>query len=364
MENLRLLVVDDTALYRKLIADLADEIPGVETVGSAPNGKIALDKVKSLRPDIISLDLEMPGMDGLEVLQHLQGWKPAPIVIMVSSHTKQGADVTMKALDLGAFDFVCKPTGKNAAESRKDLDRQLRPIMAAVRARNGISSKGSPAFVGAQASVKSMSVDDINQRMKKITNATQPDIVAIGISTGGPRALGELIPVLPKSLKAPIAIVQHIPAEFSAALAESLNKKSALTVVEAKDGQILEKGTVYIAPGGKQMKIVPVNGSDEKCFMITDDPPENNCKPSVDYLFRSVAKLYQKNCLGIIMTGMGADGVLGLRLMKRHGVTVIAQDQQSCTVFGMPAEAIKAGVVDVIAPLDHIANEIITRVKS
>lgn len=185
-------------------------------------------------------------------------------------------------------------------------------------------------------------------------------IVAVGISTGGPKALAELIPCLPGELRVPVVIVQHMPSEFTAALAESLDQKSALTVVEAGNGMELRRGMVFIAPGGRQMKIVQDSGKYR--LEINDDPPENHCQPSVDYLFRSVSRVYGKHALGVIMTGMGSDGVLGLRLMKRLGARVIAQDRKTCVVFGMPGEAIHAGVVDHIIPLNQIAAEIVRRV--
>ena len=181
------------------------------------------------------------------------------------------------------------------------------------------------------------------------------DIVVIGVSTGGPQALAQVIPKLPADLSVPVVIVQHMPAAFTTALADSLHEKSALAVVEGQPQQRLEAGTVYITPGGKQMKLVRPSALYPACLCITDDPPENHCKPSADYLFRKVADLYGKRTIEVIMTGMGADGVSGLRLMKQAGATVIAQDQASCVVFGMPMEAMKAGVVDRVAPLEQLA---------
>jgi len=195
-----------------------------------------------------------------------------------------------------------------------------------------------------------------------IQHAGKVDIVALGISTGGPSALTHVLPRLPANFKVPIVIVQHMPPVFTGALADSLNKKSSITVVEAQDGMLLESATAYIAPGGKMMKIEDAGGGNT-VIIITDAPPENNCKPAADYLFRSVAQCYRKNSLGVIMTGMGSDGTKGLLVMKKLGAKVIAQDEQSCTVFGMPMEAIKAGVVDIVAPLDNIADEIMASVK-
>jgi two-component system chemotaxis response regulator CheB len=188
------------------------------------------------------------------------------------------------------------------------------------------------------------------------------DIVALGISTGGPNALTHVIPKLPEKFKIPILIVQHMPPLFTAALADSLNKKSRINVLEAQDGMTVSPGNVYIAPGGKQMRIEK-HGTSQAVIKITDDPPENNCKPAADYLFRSVAKIYKGSSLGVIMTGMGSDGTKGLLIMKKLGAKVIAQDERTCTVFGMPMEAIRAGAVDIVTPLQDIANEIISAAR-
>src|SRR5919198_1595205 len=204
--------------------------------------------------------------------------------------------------------------------------------------------------------------DDIVRRMQALQSQTPIEIVAIGVSTGGPQALTEMIPHLPAALGVPVVIVQHMPQTFTGALAASLNHKSAVTVIEGQHGQILEAGMVYIAPGGKQMKIVQQSQQQAPNLLTTDDPPENHCKPSVDYLFRSVAHLYANRALGVIMTGMGADGGRGLRLMKQQGAKVLAQDAESCVVFGMPMAAIKAGVVDAVVPLGQLATAIIQHV--
>jgi two-component system chemotaxis response regulator CheB len=198
--------------------------------------------------------------------------------------------------------------------------------------------------------------------MQAIALASKPELVAIGISTGGPNALAEMLPKLPANLGVPILIVQHMPVLFTQSLAESLNTKCPFTVKEAKDKESIKAGTAYIAPGGSQMKLLKSPEGD-RIISITDDPPENHCKPSVDYLFRSLAHNFPGKSLGVIMTGMGSDGVLGLRLMKRHGGIVIAQDETTCTVFGMPKEAITAGVVDVVSPLHELAAAITKAVR-
>lgn len=372
-EPIRALVVDDTSLYRKLLSDVLHQIEGIEVIGTANNGTIALAKVAQTHPDVLTLDVEMPGMDGLETLRRLRDVAPQVGVIMVSAHTTHGAKVTMEALDLGALDFITKPEGKNPAQNIADLRRQLYPLLSTFRTRKQVKSllrspnspvSRRPAAGPEAGSPLPLPIEQaIPQRLPGAPASGRIEIVAIGISTGGPQALAQLIPKLPGHLGVPIVVVQHMPPMFTAALAESLDRKSALTVVEGQHEQILAPNTVYIAPGGKQMKIVRQGAQQHSCLLITDDPPENHCKPSVDYLFRSIAQGYGNRALGVIMTGMGADGTLGLRLMKRQGATVLAQDETSCVVFGMPMEAIKAGVVDAIIPLDQLATAVCQRVS-
>lgn len=354
---LRVLVVDDSVLYRKVLSDLLSNIPGVEVVGTATDGKVALAKIPQLKPDMMTLDFDMPVLDGLDVLEHVRIDHPDLKVVMVSAHTKEGAAITLKALELGALTFVTKPKTENPLESKNVLLDQLLPVVKEIMAQIAPSHP----FVNKGRTISQPFVCDAGpEKITSQAGSGRIQIVAIGISTGGPKALAELIPCLPEDLRIPVVIVQHMPSKFTAALAESLDRKSVLKVVEAENNMALTRGTIFIAPGGKQMKVVHVSG--KPMLEINDDPPENHCQPSVDYLFRSISKVYGKHALGIIMTGMGCDGVLGLRLMKRLGAQVIAQDKQSCIVFGMPGEAINAGVVDQVLPLNHIATEIVKRV--
>jgi two-component system chemotaxis response regulator CheB len=371
-EPIRVLVVDDTSLYRKLLSDVLRQIEGTEVVGTAGNGTIALAKVAQAHPDVLTLDVEMPAMDGLETLRRLRAVAPQVGVIMVSAHTTQGAKITMEALDLGALDFITKPEGKDPAQNMADLRRQLHPLLSTFRTRKRVKSllrspngpvSRRPAAAAQARGTLPLPAEPGAPRPAAPPPSGRIDIVAIGVSTGGPQALAQLIPQLPGQLGVPIVVVQHMPPMFTAALAESLDRKSALTVVEGQHEQILAPNTVYLAPGGKHMKIVRQGAQQHPCLLITNDPPENHCKPSVDYLFRSVAQGYGNRALGVIMTGMGADGTLGLRLMKRQGATVLAQDEASCVVFGMPLEAIKAGVVDAVVPLEQLALAVCQRVS-
>lgn len=362
MNTIKALVVDDTIVYRKIVGDVLKEIPGIEVAGTANNGKIALSKIRTLKPDIMTLDIEMPEMSGIEVLEELQKMDAPPKVIMLSTLTRQGSEMTIKALELGAFDFIPKPEEGKMAENLTKVRQALEPIIAtlkrqkttALKIREKISKKPLQPQRPRPVAPRPVAT--------KRLAATKSEIIGIGISTGGPNALTRMIPMLPASFKVPVLIVQHMPPMFTASLANSLNNKSALTVKEAEDGDTITGGTIFIAPGGKQMKIVAGADGLSRKIKITDDPPENSCKPSVDYLFRSIAQHYVGRATGVIMTGMGSDGSKGLDLMKKNGSIVIAQNEETCTVYGMPKEPIESGLADVVAPLDKIADEIVKTV--
>lgn len=357
---IRVLIVDDTVTYRRIISNVLAGIPGVEIVGTASNGKIALEKIKRLKPDILTLDLEMPVMDGLEVLRQLKSAGSEVGAIVLSTFTTEGAKSTMTALSLGAFDFVLKPTGGTPEENMETLRDELRlKIKNFDRTRQIhkiLHGKGihTPSRTSAPPAAQKKSGPA--ERMHRIAATKTPKVVALGISTGGPKSLTRMLPNLPGSLAVPVLIVQHMPPIFTKSMANDLDNRCALSVCEAADGQLVEPGNVYIAPGGKQMKIEWEDGT--TLIRITDDPPENSCRPSVDYLFRSVAEIYGARALGVIMTGMGSDGSKGCRQMKQRGASIIAQDEATCVVFGMPREPIEQGIADVVAPLDGIAAEI------
>lgn len=374
-KNLRVLVVDDTIVYRKAVSDIIEEIPGVELAGVAHNGKIAISKILTLKPDILTLDIEMPEMNGIEVLAELQKNHPGIGVIMLSTLTAEGSDMTMRALELGAFDFILKPQSKNQIEGKKEIRAALEPILKAFAkskyAPSLISNKGRipgptsslrssmppPRPSGAMRVFKPLGVKPIAGRRGK------SEIVAIGISTGGPNALNQMLPRLPGDLGVPVLIVQHMPPVFTKSLAASLDKKCALTVKEAVNGENILPNVVYIAPGGKQMKLVAGTDGQNRRIKITDDPPENSCKPSVDYLFRSVADYYVGRATAVIMTGMGSDGTLGLDVLKQKSAFIIGQDEASCIVYGMPKAPAELGYLDIVAPLGKIAEEIVNSVK-
>ncbi len=357
MEKIKALVIDDTVVYRKIVSDVLKEIPGVEVTGVAHNGKIALSKINSLKPDIITLDIEMPEINGIEVLEKLREMPEPPVVIMLSTLTREGGEMTIKALELGALDFIPKPDEGSMAENMKKVNDALRPMIDLLKRERLTRAKIREKISRPRkhpVPEKSEAPPIVRKRDRK----TLSEIVGIGISTGGPNALNKMVPMLPENINVPILIVQHMPPLFTASLAGSLNRKSRLTVTEAQNGDILTPGTIYIAPGGMQMKIISGADGITRKIKITDDPPENSCKPSVDYLFKSLAQYYVGRATGVIMTGMGSDGTKGLGMMKESGSFIIAQDEASCTVYGMPKGPIESGTVDVIAPLDKIAEEI------
>ncbi|NNF98444.1 MAG: chemotaxis response regulator protein-glutamate methylesterase [Desulfobacteraceae bacterium] len=360
---LRVLVVDDTVVYRKIVSDVLDDLPGVEVVGTAHNGKAAMFKIKTLKPDILTLDIEMPEMNGLQVLEQLRKTAPHVGAIMLSTLTQEGGAMTMKALDLGAFDFIPKPQSGGMDENKELVKSSLAPILRAFsRGRNSRNLYPGKLSTGVSAlqTDRKRPTSPVRHRsnLSDYRNKAASEIIAIGISTGGPKALAVLLPKIPHDIGVPILIVQHMPPLFTQSLARSLDAKCGLKIIEAENDMPIQSNNVYIAPGGKQMRVEAGADGSTRVLKITNDPPENSCKPSVDYLFRSVAHHYIGRATGVIMTGMGSDGAAGLKLMKQNGAVIIAQDEASCVVFGMPKEPIESGTVDIIASLDSISDAI------
>jgi two-component system, chemotaxis family, protein-glutamate methylesterase/glutaminase len=373
--KIRVLVVDDTIVYRKAVSDIMEELPEVELVGVAHNGKIAMAKIATLKPDLLTLDIEMPEMNGLEVLEELQKQHLGIGAIMLSTLTADGSEMTMKALELGAFDFILKPQSKNLAEGKNEIKRLIHPMIQAFgRSKVAHNLLGKIDPIASQRPVlRKIGLGSVSTPSQKTQPASKPssssarrgksEIVTIGISTGGPNALTQMLPKLPADLGVPVVIVQHMPPIFTKSLAQSLDKKCALSIKEAEDGESLKDNVVYIAPGGKQMRLKASSDGKNRLIKITNDPPENSCKPSVDYLFRSVGDYYVGRTTAVIMTGMGSDGTKGLEVLKNKGSFIIAQSEETCVVYGMPKAPIEAGLVDVVAPLEKIADEIIKSVR-
>ena len=382
---MRVLIVDDSSVFRRVIQDVLAQQPGIEIVGTAANGTTALKRVKELAPDLMTLDMEMPELDGLGVLKALQAEKNPVGVIVVSALTQHGGELTMKALDYGAFDFITKPESSSSDVSkeliRKDLEQKIKAFQyrfdirkmlrqgstahagtapaRSVALPNGLSAKATAT----PAPIPSPKVPSPNiENFKAIAPTCRPEIVLIGSSTGGPAALTTLLPLLPANLDVPILIVQHMPPIFTKSLAESLSSKCSYPVREATHGEVIAGSTAYIAPGGRHMRLAQSAGG-QRILEITDDPPEHHCRPSVDYLFRSVSQQCPGKVMAVILTGMGNDGTLGVRLLRRHGCYSIAQEESSCVVYGMPRSLVEAGAADAVLSLTDIAARIISTVR-
>ncbi len=310
-----------------------------------------------MKPDIITLDLEMPEMDGLELLKEIKREKLSVGTILLSCLSADCGELTMKGLELGAFDYVPKLKAATQEDDVIAIRESLHAIFKAytrqkdMLLRNSIRKTSLPPQLPAPAQT-------VPPPFTK-HSGKRCEAVAIGISTGGPKALIELMAALPADIGVPVFVVQHMPALYTASLANNLNSRCAFLVKEAENGEEVLPNIAYIAPGGKQMCVSPTVNSSVKIIRITDDPPENNCRPSVDYLFRSLATHYTGRTTGVIMTGMGSDGAVGARLMKQNGAMIIAQNQATCVVYGMPKAVVDAGIVDMVLPLDRIAEEIV-----
>ena len=347
--SIRVLVVDDSVVFRRVVSDALAGLPDVEVIGSAVNGRMALSRLKALRPDLVTLDVEMPELNGIEVLEAMRAEKIDAGVVLLSGRTARGSELTVRALELGAFDFLTKPEGGTPQQNVESLRAELAPVLQVYARR-----LRRPAPVAVAVAPRPVPAVGDAVPMRKATGAP---IVLVGVSTGGPAALAAMLPSLPANLNAPVLVVQHMPPMFTGPLAQSLARRCGFPVTEGVDGERAQNGHVYVAPGGSHMKVAR-GAQDEIIIRITTDPPENNCRPAVDYLFRSVALNFPGRAVAAILTGMGADGTAGLRQLKRGGCYSIAQDEASCVVFGMPKEAIQAGVVDVVVPLQRIAATI------
>ncbi|WP_258360085.1 protein-glutamate methylesterase/protein-glutamine glutaminase [Moorella sulfitireducens] len=343
----KVLVVDDSAFSRRLIIDILSTDPEIQVVGYARNGMEALEKVASLKPQVVTLDLEMPVMDGLETLKKLMAGTPVA-VIMLSAHTAAGAEVTIQALELGAVDFVLKPAKPGDI---KDLARVLpEKIKAAARVPRERLCSGRPCREIIPAPFISHMKGGV-------------EVVAIGTSTGGPAALQQVLTALPADLPAGVVVVQHMPPGFTGPLARRLNELAALEIREAADGDIIRPGMALIAPAGKQM-LLERHGGNVQVLLAEEAGIPTLFKPSVDVLFLSVARIYGYRSLGVILTGMGNDGVRGLKAIKEQGGRVLAQDEDTSIVYGMPRAAVEAGLADQILPLPAIAAAIVSLVAA
>lgn len=374
--TLRTIVVDDSIIFRKIMRDALSEIPGVDVVDIARDGIHAVEKITSQKPDLVTLDIEMPGLNGLEVLEELELRGIQTNILVVSAHTPRGAETTTQALSMGALDFILKPIGGDSIANAEQLRSELRRLIGMVKNQNsGVATRLAPP----KPVVAWKSTNHIGEHCQvpvKLspavalgappTHVLPPGLLTpkfpkrcqaifLGISTGGPKALASFIPKIPSHFDIPIILVQHMPPLFTGTMAKSLDASSTLNVVEATDGMPMVGGGVYIAPGGKHLAVkTDVRGT--LIAKVTDDAPVKSCKPSVDYMMMSVAPDIAQNSLAVIMTGMGDDGKEGCAQMRKHGCTVWAQSAPSCTVYGMPRQVIENNLADFAFDLKDLPN--------
>lgn len=346
------LVVDDSVLIRKRISRLLNNHRRIEVVGTASDGLQAIEMIRKLKPDVVTLDVEMPNMNGIEALKVITREFDVP-VLMLSALTKEGAEVTMTALEMGAVDFICKPRF-GSEEEMKEFERDLTlKIRAAALTKDG-KNKTSPAKSSSRTSVTTTAASTKSDRPSIQTRRAVKSIVAIGVSTGGPKALVELIPKIPADFPAPIIIAQHMPQGFTASLATRLDGLSAISVKEARNGETMKPGTCYLAPGSFHLTVMHMTLSKGVMIKISDTPKNSLYKPSVDIMIKSVAEVYGAGGIGVILTGMGTDGTKGAKELKDRGGMIIAEDKSTCTVYGMPRSIVESGLADIVAPLFEI----------
>ena len=349
--GLRVLVVDDSALMRKLITDLLHTDPGIQVVGSARDGLEAIEMVKSLKPDVITLDIHMPRMDGLTALRRIMAEQPTPVVILTGLDDHK---IAVEALQSGAVDIVIKPSGPISADLHRIRDELIRKVKLAHLANiDNITTKSYEPRPGRTPPPRP-------KRLQLASRGIRTGIwaIVIGASTGGPRAVEYILTRLPEDIPATILVVQHMPPGFTASFAERLNNLCAVTVKEGAEGDMLQPGVAYIAPGGYHMRLRRSGASLGQIY-LDQGPPENNVRPAADVTMRDAADLFGSRTLGVVLTGMGADGAKGLKYIKERSGTTIAQDRETSIVYGMPRAAAELGVVDMVLPLTEIPQAII-----
>ena len=345
-QRIRVLVVDDSVVVRMLVAEALNADPDLELAGLAHNGKAALDKAAVVKPDVVVLDVEMPVMDGLETLKELRARDKRLPVVMFSTLTARGTSTTVEALTHGASDYVTKPSTSNRDQSVQVLREELLPKLKALGARR---RSAPPVAARVPAPARSRAHAPV-------------EAVVIGISTGGPNALAEMLPMLPADLPVPVLVVQHMPPMFTRLLAQRLDKACALSVGEAVGGEVLSPGQIWIAEGGKHLVVTRREGA--LVLATHEGPPVNSCRPAVDVLFDSAAQVFGRGVLAVVMTGMGQDGLRGSEGIRAAGGQVICQDEESSVVWGMPRFVAERGVAEAVVPLEDIAREITRRVGS
>jgi len=359
--TVKILIVDDSITYRQILMRVIDNITDAECIGTAASGQIALRKINSLQPDLVLLDVVMPDMDGVETLQKIKQTHPHIEAIMISSFDMNNAKETLRSLEVGALDFVTKPKAASPEAGIAELAKYLQPLIHLVEtkkyAKLGRSTLQPPLTQPTQAAAPIIPKPHFAPPTQKILGRNKIDLILIGISTGGPKALDYLIPRLNAALSCPMIIVQHMPPMFTQSLAEKLDSLTRFKVSEVQGGEKLSAGHIYIAQGGKHL-IIRERLNEGFYLAVNETPPVNNCRPAVDVLFRSVATTFKGKVLAIIMTGMGRDGTAGVKMLKRNDCYCIAQDEASSVVWGMPASVVEAGLADDVLPLEHISQKI------
>jgi two-component system, chemotaxis family, protein-glutamate methylesterase/glutaminase len=372
----RILIVDDSAVMRSLLRSVVSADDGLEVAGTAADGASALSSIGVLRPDLILLDVEMAGMDGLTTLRALRKRGHKMPVIMCSSLTQRGAQVTLEALACGASDYVAKPAGQENRQAAiralaQDLSPKIHALTSQYQAPNPAPQQardqrpGMNLFQGqpqsmVQGGPRAPLFLPLAQPARPQAISSNPTVLAIGVSTGGPAALDVLLPELPANFPLPVLIVQHMPELFTKLFAERLNGRCKLRVREAAEGEPVRAGSISIARGNWHMEVSPgARPGSPPTLHLTQGPPENHCRPAVDVLFRSAAAVYGTGVLAVVLTGMGADGMLGCRTIREHGGAVLAQDQASSTVWGMPGAVVNAGLAHKVLSLKDVVPEIL-----
>lgn len=373
---IRALVVDDSAFMRKVISDILNQDPNINVIATARNGQDAIEKVERLKPDVVTLDNEMPILSGLDALGYIMSECPTPVV-MLSSVDEKAADITLTAFEYGAVDFIQKPSGSISL----DIGEMADHIRTQVKIAAGVDLK-KLGFMEEHVkktvkpkSVKKVDVTSTRTAKKAVsvsdygtvpTPVLTKKILAIASSTGGPRALEQVIPKLPGNLNAAVLVVQHMPAGFTASLSQRLDSQSELRVKEAQDGDIVQEGVVLLAPGNYHMEIVQkkVNGSLKEVVALNKRPREQGVRPCANILFKSIAPIYGSNILSVVLTGMGVDGADGVAEIKSRGGRAIAEDQSSCVVYGMPKAIAERGYADSVVPLGRVSSEIVRMLKN
>lgn len=352
-DRIRVMVVDDSVVIRRLVTQALEQDPMIEIVGTASNGAIGLQRIPQFTPDVITLDIEMPDMNGLEMLRRIRREFPHLRVIMFSTLTERGAAVTMQALTLGADDYVTK------ASNEGSLDRSLARLREEMipKIKQFFREAAAPA-AAVPAPSSAVAVPVTGKKPPVPQMMLRPKVILVGVSTGGPAALAEMLPSFPASFPLPILLVQHMPPLFTRLLAERLNATCQLAVEEAKESDLVEPGRILIAPGDFHMKVASRGGAVRVC--LDQSPRQNSCRPAVDALFVSASELYGGAVLAVVLTGMGQDGLHGAKLLKAQGARVLAQDEASSVVWGMPGAVVHAGIADRVLPLDKLVPEILS----